>query len=182
MSTHYQKGDKSNKIAFVFSCPGNQEEKAKMPAAGVTGNNLNIVLNILQKEHKTKFGEFLRNHITITNATSDVQSLSTTNKTQASKKDISATENISRLTKELRGKQLIFCCGINAQNAVDLLLSQKRLKSSCKIIRNIHLCQRNINRIIKEDITGTRIKKGQAGNTEKRLRVWVERIRPKLET
>lgn len=45
----FNKG-KNNKIAFVFSCPGQEEEKENKPVAGGTGDNLEEILTKIINE------------------------------------------------------------------------------------------------------------------------------------
>lgn len=45
----YCKGKDIAKVAFVFICPGQEEEREGKPVAGQTGKNLEILLSFLNK-------------------------------------------------------------------------------------------------------------------------------------
>ena len=58
-----------------------------------------------------------------------------------------------------------------------LELVKKTYRPDLIIIKSIHLSPRNINFMIKTDIDGNELKKGEKGNTEKRLAVITTEIK-----
>jgi len=84
---HLNIGNKKNKVAFVFSCPGQSEEKAQKPAAGQTGKNLDALLVYLNKKNSTIFRDTDRYEYRITNAWDKVEFKSRTGRTEATKKE-----------------------------------------------------------------------------------------------
>lgn len=79
-SVHFEKG-KATDVAFVFSCPGQKEEKARppRPAKGDTGANLCDLLRIMVEKHCgtveriTQPSTFCRGYVRITNAWNNVE-------------------------------------------------------------------------------------------------------------
>ena len=63
---YFQKGTISN-IAFVFSCPGKNEEDCSLPASGQTGDNLEILIKFLIEKNILSVGSS-KVHFRITNA------------------------------------------------------------------------------------------------------------------
>lgn len=177
---HYKIG-KEDKIAFVFSCPGRNEEIAQEPASGITGKNLEILLKILN----TKLGDrlsFTRENITITNATENIEYKKKTGRTEATPNEVLDANNLKRLYDEIKHiNDLIICSGKNA----DLAISQV-LKMHPDVIANkvciSHLGMKSINGAIKKDINGTELKNGDAENTKKRLEVIASEIIGQIKT
>jgi hypothetical protein len=164
---HYQPGTE-NKTAFVFSCPGQCEEKECRPVAKTTGRNLETLLNILNDKLDT--AEFTRAKITITNSWSRVEYPAKTGRTEAKKDEILKEKNLTRLLTELRPvKKLIVCSGNNAGFAVRTLLERKLIDKKIKNVFIPHLGTRGINLKIKEDADGNAIKAGDENATYKRL-------------
>ncbi len=177
MSYHFQKGEQQ-KIAFVFSCPGQQEEKANKPAAGTTGKNLENLLKLLKERLSRE--DMTREDITIANAWDKVEYEIKSNRTEATDKEIISHKNIVRLNKELINiEELIVCCGKKAMLGVCQI--KQNLNRSIQVLYVEHLGIRGLNSI-KKDINGNEIisaeKQGKKGdkkiqnlNTLKRLEV-----------
>ncbi|HEY3376057.1 MAG TPA: hypothetical protein VGL77_01065 [Armatimonadota bacterium] len=171
---HFQKG-KELLYAFVFSCPGADEEDAGYPAAGVTGTVLNILLNELRTEAHSRgyifHGKLDRESISITNAWKKVECIRTDDtgkkcgRTEAGIDEIldervliDGESSLARLERELgRVTDTIFCCGDRAESAVTVLLHQKRLPHTCRVIVIPHLTTRRLNSAITYDRYGTKI-------------------------
>lgn len=166
---HYEPGTK-NEIAVVFSCPGREEKKAGKPAAGQTGENLALLLKLLNERSNL---EFTREAITITNAWDQVEYKSETGRSEAKVNEIVAPENLQRLVSELKDiEQLIICSGEKAYNAVEKI--KKLLKNDVVIVKIRHLGFQSLNQI-STDIKGNeilsvaKIKKRGDGRSEKEI-------------
>lgn len=176
---HYKKGNE-DKITFVFSCPGRIEEEAKAPVSGITGKNLDLLLEKLNEELK-EIGCFKRENINITNATDKVEFKARTNRTEATVQEVLDKENLNRLYKEIKDTtKLIVCSGKNANLAVDKIFETHKDINAKKISIG-HIGMQSINSTIKKDINGETLEKGNKGNTEKRLQVIALDIKSKFK-
>ena len=171
---HFNMGKKKNKVAFVFSCPGQNEEKAQKPVAGQTGKNLDALLVYLNKKNSTIFRDTDRYEYRITNAWDKVEFESRTGRSEATQKEIKEEENLLRIENELKGMNTLILFGDRAQYIESLL------NFTGKIIESRHLSLQSINQI-EEDIHGTHLLKAQKGNTEKRLVVVTQDILAQLD-
>lgn len=152
-------------ITAVFSCPGRHEEKRGRPCSGKTGKALEFILRLLHFQgHCLK-----RSLIGITNAWDKIEYKHKTKRSEASDEEILALENIKRLNRDLINTLYAIAFG---QKALSALKRVKELhRPDLVIIESIHLSPRNINFRIKADIFNNELKKGEKGNTEKRLAV-----------
>ena len=149
----YQKGPKNSKVAFVFSCPGRHEEDAKRPAAKATGNNLAILLQILNESNTFEF-TLKREKVTIANAWDKVEYRSATQRSEATTEEVLQAENINRLANELAHvSEYIICCGEKAKIAVCAANSTKLINENCKLIFINHIGNSGLNHI-NIDVTG----------------------------
>lgn len=141
MNCHISHGSES-KFAVVFSCPGKYEAAAQTPAAGATGSNLSLLLEILSEQ--LHLGILTREKITITNAWDRVEYKALTSRTEASNTEIISTTNINRLCSELDHiTDLIVCFGDKALLAVNIC----NLSDSVKVVTSQHLSNKAINHI-----------------------------------
>lgn len=155
-SVHFEAGN--NKIAFVFSCPGKDEESFNPPgpAKGQTGENLEVVLQNLSNTYPLE--GFTREEIVITNAWSNVEYEAKTNRSEATCSEITKPDNLERLLSEVKNiKKYIVTCGEKAELAINTLFFSNRLSTSVIIVRVAHLGNQGINSTISEDIEGYRI-------------------------
>lgn len=127
-------------IAFVFSCPGSAEEAAGHVCAGKTGKNLEILIEYYAEQRPDVFTSSFKSDYTITNASDIVHYPALTNDSEASLTEISASENIERLKKDLRGCHTVICMGAKANYAVS------RANIHARIVRGEHLSTSNLNR------------------------------------
>lgn len=144
-TVHYKKG-MENKIAFVFSCPGQLEQNANPPGPvqGATGDNLNVVIEFLSKKDKTK--GITRESATITNAWDKVEYKKSTGRSEATIGEVMQSSNLERLAAELETiEQYIFASGVNAQAAVMALRFAGRIKEDVKVITLRHLGNQSVN-------------------------------------
>ena len=145
-SAHYEKGSES-KITFVFSCPGRLEECEGKPAAGKTGDNLELFLDIIRTKLKRR--DFARGKITITNASDKIYYKKENGRTEASNDEIFSSRNRNRLLKETEDtKEIIVCCGRKASLAIEKIKGSLLLKHpAIKIIEIRHLGYQSLNGI-----------------------------------
>jgi len=114
MRPHYWKGELP--IAFVFSVPGARENLADRPVSGATGENLSHALEYLCSQRPSVFSSVDRYAYRITNAFDRpiARSLGSAS-SEASNKQVQASENIARVLTDLNGCNLVVLCGIKAQ-------------------------------------------------------------------
>jgi hypothetical protein len=189
---HFQQGSE-NQVAFVFSCPGREEEKAGYPAAKMTGINL-AKLFVVLNEMKMKDYHFTRERVTITNAWANVEYDAKTCRSEATNEEVLSPDNLNRLLAELAAvTEMIVCCGQKARLAVQALAAENRLKAGTRVVYINHLGMKSINQITK-DIHGEPIvavakhpdrftlkpKEIGGANTHKRLEVVAAQIKKSL--
>ena len=150
-SAHFEKG-KATDVAFVFSCPGQKEEKEQRPARGDTGVNLCDLLHIMVEKHRdtvakiTGLRVFRRGYVRITNAWDKVEYDEETGRTEATDDEILAPRNLDRLRSELTGiEHAIICCGNKASLAVDKLRDRNELERTVGVFRLSHLGNKALN-------------------------------------
>jgi hypothetical protein len=188
MQPHFSKGS-SHAYAFVFSCPGKQEEDAMHPAAGKTGRNLEALLQLLS----ARLGRttLTRGCITITNAWPQVEHQERSGRSEATGIEIRNRSNIDRLANELRHiTEMIVFCGGKAEVALHELVKLKLIIHPTKIAVVEHIGARGL-LSIRRDIQGKLIvaaeeqrrlgrklalKRIQAENTHRRLEVVAQRL------
>lgn len=169
------KENEGKEFALIFSCPGRVEEKAKRPCAGVTGNNLRLLLNFANGSNGIPKS---RSDLMINNAWENIEYMKKSNRTEARKAEICTSSNIERLFNELRGATTIISFGNKAKAVIDKLINEKSL-----ILRHVnmmHLSMQSINTKIKKDVNGAMIKKGSKEATQKRIEVVVKELLNKL--
>lgn len=189
---HFQQGSE-NQVAFVFSCPGREEEKAGYPAAKMTGINL-AKLFVVLNEMKLKEYHFTRERVTITNAWANVEYDAKTCRSEATNEEVLSSDNLCRLGEELKAvTELIVGCGQKARLAIQALAAENRLKAGTRVVFINHLGMKSINQITK-DIHGEPIvavakhpdrftlkaKEIGGANTRKRLEVVAAQIKKGL--
>ncbi len=167
-SAHFNKGNRTD-IAFVFSVPGQEEEKNNIPVSGQTGKNLDTLLKFLKINPIDKY------EYRITNSYDKVLYKAKHGKTEASVEDIQESKNIERLIEELKDieKYIIFF-GDKAMSASIYLTSLKAKFIFCK-----HLGLQSINQIDR-DKEGNILLPKKPGNTEKRLDLLADYIKQQM--
>lgn len=133
-------------IAFLFSCPGQVEMNEGHVCAGMTGENLNVLLEYLNQARGDLFKSPSKEDYTITNASDRVHYMELTGDTEASILEISLPENLSRLEREIGSCKYLICMGSKAATAASKIHS-----SSQKIIRSEHLSNMHLNRAYYSD-------------------------------
>lgn len=158
-------GDKNAKVAFVFSCPGQKEEKENKLVAGMTGKNLNCLISCLRNNHGLceLFPSEDRYYYRITNASTKIHYEAKNGLSEPTDSEIVDEKNLERLCNDLQGFDYVITFGRKAEFAVS------KLEIDSTIINvKYHLGLRGINNI-KFDVHGCELKVGEKGNTEKRL-------------
>ena len=166
-NNNYFNEGKNNNVAFVFSAPGQKEEKNSKPISGQTGENLETILSILKKNGIKEFLSYENRYdFRITNSFTDILFLSKNNRTEATIKEIRKPQNIKRLKNELKDiSKYIFFFGLKPQ-AIAYLLSDL----NARFIFSPHLGFQSINQI-ECDVNGNLLIPKDNQNTEKRLQV-----------
>ena len=138
---HLEKGQK-NEITLIFSCPGQNEEKANKPAAGPTGKNLEVVLDILDGQKGLSWN---RDDVTITNTWDKVEYTSATYRTEATTKEVLTVINLNRLYNEIKHTQKYIV--VFGKRAKDVLKALKATHAfEAKVVEAPHLSFQNLNR------------------------------------
>jgi uracil-DNA glycosylase len=141
---HYNQG-KYKEIAFVFSCPGQEEKENKRPVSGITGRNLDFFISELFKNDKEK-KDFTRYDFRITNSVSQVYYKELNERTEAKMSEIKVPKNIDRLYNEIKDiEKLIICFGKRAEKALEIVRKTYNL-SNVEIINFKHLGLQSLNR------------------------------------
>jgi len=156
-----------------LSAPGRLEENAGRPASGKTGENLDLLINILHKRYPDLFPYTGRYAYRITNAVTDVHYKAKTNDTEGSDKEVLNKENIRRILNEISGLTDVFCLG-NKASLLKNALEKEGFRGN--IYCDIHLGLQSLNRKIKTDINGNPLHAGEKGNTQKRIEVIADRL------
>lgn len=172
-------------IAFVFSCPGKEEEKTGRVVSGTTGRNLDILLETMCETSKDNsiFRSANRYHYRITNASNIIHYKEKDNRTEPTCSEICSRENIDRLTRELSGYKIIITFGDKANCAISLCGEQL---TDAKIVSVQHLGMQSLNQIKNDEKNDPIINIGKLRtqgqiNTQKRLRVVVSEIIKQLK-
>lgn len=163
-STHLNIGNNNNHVAFLFSCPGHEEEKIRKPVAGKTGENLDILLNYLESKDKNNFQFRDRYSYRITNSWNKVVYKKETNRTEAKISEIKQEKNLKRIKTELKDMKILVLFGNKAQKII------KFLNFEGIVIESKHLSMQALAGIDK-DIHGNKLKIKAEGNTQKRIEV-----------
>lgn len=172
----YNKG-KDNKIAFVFSCPGQEEFKNNKVVFGKTGDNLDIFIQelslkniIVPKKYEDRYD------FRITNSHNQVYFKGYLNKqTQPNNKEINSENNLLRLFNELSDiEDLIIVFGQKAKYALSCLEKNGySLKARVHYVRHLGLQSLNQIKLEKE------VSKDQ--RTMQRIKIIVEDLSEKIK-
>ena len=110
-NAHYCPGLPGIRVGFLFSAPGRLEEEKGAPVAGVTGANLDAALAWLHANDPAAFPSADRYDYRITNAFAEVLYEGMHGRTEATKAEVLAPENLARVRAELSGVEAIVLCG-----------------------------------------------------------------------
>lgn len=156
----YNKG-RINRIAFVFSCPGKEEQDNNKPVAGKTGCNLELLLKELKKRDFIKEDFRDRYDFIITNSHNEVHYKALNNRTEPLNSKIKEESNLSRLKKELKDAEIIICFGKKSKYALHQI--KDKLDEEAKILYSRHLGLMSLNQI--------KLEKGITNRTEERIKI-----------
>lgn len=163
-------GREDNRVALVFSCPGQVEEKTGILVNGQTGVNLEILLGMLHETLPEIFRYTVKGDYRVTNASNIVHFAGNGNGTEPGKKEIRDPGNLRRLTEDLSGYSWVFTFGAKAHDAVDLIRGD--LDRGTEVVRvPHHVGMQGINRLPIDHMTDADLT-----NTEKRLKVVHDKI------
>ena len=139
--------DKNSKVCFVFSCPGRAELIAGAPCQGATGDNLNILLEILNEKFPDLFESKNKDSYDILNATTRVHFYALDHKTEASTTEIKNNSNkIKDYLENNKNFEFAIIFGEKAKKLEELFDE--------KFIESRHLGFQSINQIkVDEEIT-----------------------------
>src|SRR5690606_35035215 len=168
----YNKG-RINRIAFVFSCPGQEELKSGKLVYGKTGYNLELLLQELKKRDfiTEKFEN--RYDFTITNSHNEVHYKALNNRTEPLNPKTKEEDNLQRLLKELKETEIIICFGKKSKYALHQI--KDKLNEKSNILYSRHLGLMSLNQI-KDDIQGKPLENGNKENTIKRIEVIAQNL------
>lgn len=163
-------GKEDNRVALVFSCPGQVEEKTGILVNGRTGINLEILLAMLHESHPETFRYTKKGDYRVTNSSDIVHFKKNGNGTEPGSKEIRDPENLGRLIDDLEGYPLVFTFGAKANEALDLVRDE--LDPGVKVFRvPHHVGMQGINRIPIDTMQDPDLT-----STEKRLKVVHDKI------
>ena len=150
----YNMGLNTNKIAFVFACPGQEELNNGKVVCGQTGENLTSLIKYLNQKDDTLFPSLCRYDYLITNASERIyfKGYKDSNRTLPYlRKDVYTEENIKRLENEISNKTVVICFGRHAKKALKKL--KNKLSDLTIICVKYHLGMQGINHIRGDGLT-----------------------------
>lgn len=128
-------------IAFVFSTPGEEEQRIGRPVAGDSGTNLEAALVHLHTARPTLFSSLHRYDYRITNSFTEPLAVALGHgRSEASNREILAPQNMQRVLRELEGCNLVILCGNKAK-----VLSQAIRASGKTIVEVPHIGNKGLN-------------------------------------
>ena len=161
------------KTAFIFACPGQEEEKSGRLVNGQTGKNLDAMLGYLKAEMPELFPSVDRYDYRITNSSESVHYMAFDGRTEPSRKEIKSPENLERLASDISGYDVIITFGNSAAFAAEKI---KGRFPDVRFLYSRHLSFLSLNSGIKTDIDGNPIQRGAPDSTAKRLEVAADEI------
>lgn len=165
------------RTAFIFSCPGQEEEKSGLLVNGQTGKNLDMVLTFLKAKRPDLFPSENRYDYRITNSSERIHYKALDGRTEPSAAELREEENLSRLAEDIRGFDTVITFGRCAAEAARLIAESTE---GTTFLYSRHLSFLSLNSSIKTDINGDPIIAGSADATYKRLEVAAESILSQL--
>ena len=172
-------GREEAETAFIFSCPGQEEQKSGKLVNGRTGKNLDIMLSILYRHYPQIFPFCCRYDYRITNSSEKIHYKAFDNRTEPREAEITEPANIRRLINDISGYKYIITFGRCAALAADEIRKQGLMPDSV-FLYSRHLSFLSLNSSIKYDTDGKKIEKGDPDSTYKRLEVAAKMITDQL--
>lgn len=175
----FDPGVDSNPIVAIFQNPGSKENEAGHPAAGTTGKNLSILLKMLKEHIDNSSGCVQRDHFTYDSTTpkSGVMVANAHCGVYTSKDNVPIgfdCDHVKFVAEKIKDKRLVLCFGLHAESFYKQIIeSACSCKPSCdqKVIFCCHLGLQSLNTLIKNDLKGDVIAKGDKDATRRRLSV-----------
>lgn len=135
ITVSYCKGEKDNKVAFVFLCPGQIEEILNKPICGVTGSHLQYL--ILELQANESLANYFKYKYRIINLSENIYYDGSKNGTKPNKLQVESEESIKRLRDAMEGMKLILVFDIQYKNTFQnqVLFGAKDI-NSIKIVNN----------------------------------------------
>lgn len=146
IASDFQSPEVGNEIVAIFQCPTQIEVNACIPVAGVTGENLDFLLQMIRMDMKgTDYLSWFRSSIMVVN-------VSSTEKSQKeSMRDARNERIIGSIYERIKKQKVILCFGEVAYTAVRKIKRLKDEFNPSKIIAVYHLSPRALNLIIKTE-------------------------------
>lgn len=145
---HLQIG-KEKKVAVVLACPGQEESLLGTPAAGATGKNLKVLLDLLS--HRLGRPDLIRQNITITNSSVRPIYQAQDGDSEPTPAEVKDPKNICRVYEELREvTDFVLFSGTSAKTLMDKLC----LPNNPTFIPIPHLGLRGLNQIKLDEAEG----------------------------
>lgn len=183
----YNKGKGISKVGFIFACPGQKEQAANKVVAGSTGKSLNTLLSILKESNdeciRSLFPSDDRYDYLITNASELIHYPAYDGTSLPKRSEYKTPENLTRISGEVDSLEYVIAFGQQAKEVSDLVSELRKEQGSHKpvfITSLPHLSLLAINQI-REDVSGSRIEKGDANATYKRLQVVARKAEERLK-
>ena len=171
-----------SRICFIFSCPGREELIHDQVCCGETGENLNVLLRIMNEYNCELFNSTDRYGYDILNASDTVHFYALDKKTEAGSCEIKkGLQRIYDYIENNNGLTHILMFGKKAESICDVLQQFATGKErNITFIKNIpHLGYQSLNQI-SGDVDGDPINEGcydsSKARTEARLKVVAKRI------
>lgn len=174
-TAYFNHGCENIKIAFMFSCPGQKEETNNRPVTGVTGENLDILLGMLNQKNPTLFPYADRYHYRITNAWSQIEYKAKSGRTEAKLSEIKNPLNIQRIREDIQGMDYVIFFGKSAQAANKYLNLD-----GVKVIFSRHTSFQSLNRMKLRNKYDSK-KDGRFSDTQRRLIILSNEILKQLK-
>lgn len=179
----YNPGKNISPVAFMFACPGQKEQQAGKVVAGITGKNLNMLLEILSKSENETIRELFpstdRYDYLITNSSDKIHYPAFDSTSLPKKSEYSDDANLNRLYNELDHIEYVIAFGAQAKDVSTLIEYKYDLREVSprpKFITSLpHLSLLALNQIT-NDINGVRIERGDPKATYKRLEVVAQKL------
>lgn len=146
ISSDFQSPEVGNGIVAIFQCPTQKEVDVGIPVAGVTGENLDFLLQMIRTDMKgADYLSWFRSSIMIVNVSSTEKSL------KESMGEARNAEIAGKIYERIKNQQVVLCFGKVAYTAVEKIKKVVKDYNPSKIIAVYHLSPKALNLIIKTE-------------------------------
>lgn len=176
ITVSYCKGEKDNKVAFVFLYPGQIEEILNKPICGATGAHLEcLILELQANESLAKYFKYnCRYKYRIINLSENVYYDGSKNGKEPKMSEVAFETNIKRLQKAIKGMELIIVFSVKYKDIFQNEVLSEVIGEK-NIIYSRHLSPQSINQI-NTDIDNLKIDNNSEDNLRRRIKVIAEDI------